>query len=98
MQTDEQLSRLKEQSQEKPLSRRDFMRALTLAGTAAPGLLTAALSGFSLTQSQRAEAAEAVVQGIGKLPKRKYGRTGMMVTPICMSMDWNRELFAPALA
>jgi len=98
MQTDEQLSRLKEQSQEKPLSRRDFMRVLTLAGTAAPGLLTAALSGFSLTQSQRAEAAEAVVQGIGKLPKRKYGRTGMMVTPICMSMDWNRELFAPALA
>jgi diketogulonate reductase-like aldo/keto reductase len=99
MSSDEQLGRLKAQSQEKPLSRRDFMRALTLAGAAGPGLVTAALSGFSLTQSQRAEAAELIVQNIGKLPKRKYGsRTGMMVTPICISMDWNRELFAPAVA
>jgi diketogulonate reductase-like aldo/keto reductase len=95
----DQLDYLKRQSQDKPLSRRDFVRAITIATAAGPGMVTAALSGISLTSSQRAEAARAVVDGLGKLPKVKLGAHlgGMMVTPICMSQDWNRELFAPAL-
>ena len=40
-----------------------------------------------------------MAEGIGKLHKVKLGtRMGnMMVAPICMSKDWNGELFAPAL-
>jgi aryl-alcohol dehydrogenase-like predicted oxidoreductase len=95
----DQLDYLKTQSQDKPLSRRDFVRAITIASAAGPGLITAALSGISLTSSQRADAARAVVDGLGKLPKVKLGAHlgGMMVTPVCMSQDWNRELFGPAV-
>ena len=72
----EELANLKSQSQDKPLSRRDFVRVLS-AGT---GLVTAGLTGFALTPSQRAEAAEAIVDSIGKLPKVKLGRLPMSMT------------------
>lgn len=99
MHTDEQhLSHLREISREKPLSRRDFVKSLSLASVAGPGLISAALSGFMLTRSQRSEAYELIVQNIGQLPKVRYGRTGMKVSPICISQDWNRELIAPGLA
>lgn len=93
----EELVSLKQQSQEKPLSRRAFVRALTLATAAGPGLVTVGLSGMSLTSSQRAEAAEIVIGGIGKLPTVKLGRLPFKVSPISMSQDWNHELFAPAI-
>jgi len=93
----EELVSLKRQSQEKPLSRRDFVRALSLASAAGPGLVTVGLSGLSLTRTQRAEAAEAIVDGVGKLPQVKYGRLPFKTAPICMSQDWSRELIAPAL-
>ena len=97
--TNDQLAHLKEQSRETPLSRRDFVSALSLATAAGPGLVTAALTGFSLTSSQRSEAMEAIVDGMGKLPQVRFGtRMGkMMVAPICISQDWSRELLAPAL-
>jgi diketogulonate reductase-like aldo/keto reductase len=100
MYANEPLDHLKKDSQEKPLSRRDFMRVLTIASAAGPGLAVAALSGFSLTRAQRAEAAEMMVGALGKLPKAPYGTrmNHMMVTPICISSDWNHELYAPALA
>ena len=100
MQDPELLSHLREKSKERPLTRREFMRALTVATAAGPGLISATLSGISLTRSQRAEAAEAIVAAFGKLPKRPVGtRLGhMMVTPVCICYDWNPELFAPALA
>lgn len=93
----EELIRLKQESQEKPLSRRAFVRALSLATAAGPGLVTVGLTGISLTRTQRAEAAEAIVAGIGKLPTVKYGRLPFKITPISMSQDWSRELIAPAL-
>jgi diketogulonate reductase-like aldo/keto reductase len=95
----DQLDHLKKQSQDKPLSRRDFVRALSVASAAGPGLITAALSGLSLTSSQRADAARLMVDGLGKLPKHTLGKHlgGMQVTPICMSQDWPRELFGPAV-
>lgn len=97
---DDRISALKAPSQEKPLSRRDFMRVLSVATAAGPGLVTAALAGLTLTRSQRAEAAEAIVDSLGKLHKRSLGAKmgNMKVTPVCMCQDWNRELFAPALA
>src|SRR5579871_2037165 len=97
MRQHDQLDQLKQQSQEKPLSRRDFMRALTLTSTASPMLLSAGLSGFMLTRSQRAEAAELVVGELGKLPKVRLGtRMGkMMVTPMCICSDWNADLYEP---
>ncbi|HLK59329.1 MAG TPA: aldo/keto reductase, partial [Chthonomonadaceae bacterium] len=96
---DERLNHLKQQSQEKPLSRRDFMRALTVASAAGPGLVATGLTGFFLTRNQRAEASEAIVGGLGKLPKVQLGtKMGkMMVTPICICQDWNRDLLGPAL-
>jgi diketogulonate reductase-like aldo/keto reductase len=90
----EELAALKSRSQDKALSRRDFVRVLS-AGT---GLVTAGLAGFALTPSQRAEAAELIIQDIGKLPTTKLGRLPFRVTPICISSDWNGELFAPAVA
>lgn len=89
----EELASLKQQYQDNPLSRRDFVRVLS-AGT---GLVTAGLSGFALTPSQRAEAAEAIVADLGKLPTTKLGRLPIRVTPICISSDWNRDLFGPAV-
>ena len=99
MTQDDLLIHLRQESQKKELSRRDFVRALSVASAAAPALITAGLTGFSLTNSQRAEASEAVVAGLGKLPKVKYGnRHGkMMVAPVCFSQDWNRDLFQPGL-
>jgi len=99
MQNDDQLESLKRQSVEKPLSRRDFMRALSIAGAGGVGL-AAGLAGLTLTRSQRAEAAERIVSDIGKLPKVKLGTRlgGMRVSPICISSDWNRDLYAPGLA
>lgn len=99
MQFDDQLDYLKQQSSASPLSRRDFVRALSIAGAAGPGLVAAGLSGIALTSTQRVEAAEAMVEGLGKLRKVKFGtRMGnMMVAPICISQDWSRELLAPAI-
>jgi len=75
------------------------MRVATIAAAAGPGVVSAAFTGFSLTRSQRAEAAELIVDGIGKLPKVKLGtRMGnMMVTRTCICQDWNTDLLAPAL-
>ncbi len=100
MEHEEQLSHLKAQSQERPLSRRDFMRVLSVATTAGTGLMTAAFTGMNLTSTQRAEAAEALVDGMGKMPKVQFGtRLGKMkVAPVTMCQDWNPELFGPALA
>jgi diketogulonate reductase-like aldo/keto reductase len=92
----EELDRLKSQHQDKPLSRRDFVRVLSVA-SAGTGLVTAGLTGIALTPSQRAEAAEAIVGSLGKLPKVKLGRLPIKVTPICISQDWSRDLLAPAL-
>ena len=99
MHLDEQIVRLKDASHNRPLDRREFMRALTIASGAGPGLIAASLSGFALTRSQRAEAAEAIVGGLGKLPKVRLGtRMGnMMVTPLCIASDWNGDLYGPAL-
>jgi diketogulonate reductase-like aldo/keto reductase len=81
------------------LDRREFVRALTAAATGS-GLIGAALAGCRLTSSQRTEAAEAVGDRLGKLPKRRLGaRMGdMRVTPVVMSYDWARDLYAPAVA
>jgi hypothetical protein len=100
MQSDELIVSLRKQSQERPLSRRDFMRVLTVASAAGPGLITAGLSGIALTRSQRAEAAELIVDGLGKLPKVKLGTKmgNMMVTRLCIASDWNGDLYAPAVA
>ncbi len=100
LQEQELIDHLGKSSVEKPLSRRDFVRALTVASAAGPGLVTAALSGIMLTKSQRAEAAEVVVAAIGVLPKRPFNTKmkDMHITPICISQDWNSELYAPGLA
>lgn len=98
MQMDPQMLSRQQESQVKPLSRRDFVRVLTVASTAGPGLVAASLTGFALTRTQRAEAAEMVVAAIGKLTRYKLGRLPMKVTQVCMSSDWNPELFGPAVA
>jgi len=99
MQSEESMQELKSMSRDKPLSRRDFMRVLTVASAAGPGLVAATFTGISLTSTQRAEAAELIVDGLGKLPKVPYGKRHgkMLVSPICISSDWNGELLAPAL-
>ncbi len=100
MHSEDQATNLEGHSSNKPLNRRDFVRALTIATTAGPGMIAAGLSGLAMTRSQRAEAAEAIADTMGKLPKVNLGkRTGnMKITPISMSVDWNRDLYAPALA
>jgi diketogulonate reductase-like aldo/keto reductase len=81
------------------LSRREFVQRLA-AATAGSGFAGAALAGCALSSSQRAEAAEAVADKVGKLPRHPLGTRmgGMEVTPVVMSHDWPRELYAPALA
>lgn len=93
----ELLNDLRTRSQANPLSRRDFVRALSTAAAAGPGMIAAGMSGFAMTSSQRAEAAELIAGGLGKLPKVAYGKCGFKVTPVCMAQDWNHDLFAPGL-
>ena len=100
MQSKDQATDPRTQSSDSPLSRRAFMRVLGAATAAGPGVIAAGLTGFSLTRSQRAEAAEAIVDHMGKLPRVNLGKRlgNMKIAPICISSDWNRDLFAPALA
>jgi diketogulonate reductase-like aldo/keto reductase len=81
------------------LSRREFVRVLA-AATAGSGMIGAALAGCTLTASQRTEASEAITDKLGKLPRRRLGtRMGnMQVTPVVMSHDWSRDLYAAGLA
>ena len=55
------------------LSRREFVGKLSAAAGGA-GLLTAAFTGCALTPSQKAEATEAVLDTIGKVPKVKLNK------------------------
>ena len=84
-------------SERAPLSRREFVQRLSLAGVGG-GLVTAGLG--TLTAHQKVEAAEAMVAAVGKLPRVKLGsRMGnMMVSRVLISSDWSPDLFAPALA
>lgn len=89
------------QTDRQPLSRRDFVRVLSAAGAAGPGMVAAAMSGYTLTRSQRAEAAGAIEAGLDRLPKHRFGaRLGdMMVAPVCICTDWgNPDLYALALS
>jgi len=81
------------------LSRREFVRTLA-AATAGSGIIAGAFAGCRLSHSQRTEASEAVSDKLSKLPKRRLGTRmgGMQVTPVVMSYDWARDLYAPALA
>jgi predicted aldo/keto reductase-like oxidoreductase len=100
MALEEQIHSLTPQTPANPPSRREFVRVLSAAAAAGPGLIAASLSGWALTRSQRAEAAEAIAAGLGKLPQRPLGTRlgGMKVTPLCISSDWNGDLIGPALA
>ena len=97
--TNDQLAHLKEQSRENPLSRRDFVRALSVATAAGPGLVTAALTGLSLTASQRSEAMEAIVDGMGKLPESpfRYAHGQYDGSAYLHLAGLEPELLAPAL-
>jgi diketogulonate reductase-like aldo/keto reductase len=81
------------------LGRRAFVQRLALA-TAGGGFVASAFAGYTLTKSQKAEAAEAINDKVGKLPKRRLGtRMGNMeVTPIIYCQDNVGELLGPCLA
>jgi len=100
MTEDDQLADLRHQSQQRPLSRRAFMRALTISASAGTGLIAAGFTGFALTATQRAEAYEAIVGGLGKLPTVKLGpRLGNMeVSRIVLCQDSAPDLIEPSLA
>lgn len=80
------------------LTRREFVRNLS-AAAAGGGLLSTAFAGCMLSKSQRAEAHEAVVDALGKLPKRKLSKRlgGMEVSRIVWCQDNQRDLLAPCL-
>lgn len=87
-----------EASEPRTLSRREFAQVLGGA-IVGGGLIATALKGFHLTPSQRAEAAEATTDQLGKLPRRQLGtRMGKMeIAPIILCSDWNRDLYGPGL-
>ena len=91
---------LKQRSRSTPLSRRDFVRVLTSAASAGTGLVATGLSGFALTASQRAEAHEVILAGLGKVPKVKLGpRLGNMeIGRIVLCQDSAPDLVEPSLA
>ena len=81
------------------LSRREFVRTLS-AAAGSGALLTSAFAGCSLTSSQKAEAAEAMVDNLGKLPKVKLSKRlgGMEISRVVWCQDNSNDLLAPALA
>jgi len=84
------------------VGRREFVKLLGVATAVAAGggLASTTFRNRYLTASQVAEAQEAAVDQIGKLPKRQLGtRMGnMQVTPIVLCQDWNHSLYAPGIA
>lgn len=80
------------------LTRRDFVRTLS-AAAGSGGLITAALAGCALTPSQKAEAAEAIVDKLGKLPKVKLSKRlgGMQVSRIVYCQDNAPDMLGPCL-
>ena len=87
-----------DQEAPRTLSRRGFMQVLG-AATAGSGMIASAFAGYALTPAQKAEAAEAVADKLGKLPKVNLGpRLGNMeITPVVFCQDNPRELLAPGL-
>jgi predicted aldo/keto reductase-like oxidoreductase len=67
--------------------------------TASTGLITSAFAGFALTPAQKAEAAEAVADRLGKLPRVKLGTKmgNMEIAPIIYCQDNSAELLGPGL-
>jgi len=81
------------------LSRREFVRKLSATAGGA-GLLTAAFTGCALTPSQKAEAREAVLDTIGKVPKVKLNKRlgGFEASRVTICQDCPVDLIGPALA
>lgn len=81
------------------LNRREFVRTLSEAAMGT-SLLAAAFTGCALTPTQKAEAADALVDKMGKMKKRTLSKRvgGIKVAPIAICQDWPQELYAPALA
>lgn len=84
--------------QPRTLSRREFVRLLG-AAAAGTGLVAACFRGMNLTPAQRAEAAEAITDRLGKLPLRNFGtRLGkLQVAPMMICQDWPAEFMLPSV-
>ncbi len=98
MQQDERID-LAAQNARRNLTRREFVRKLGVA-TGSAGMITAAFTGCTLSTSQRAEASEAMVDALGKVPKVKCSKRlgGMEMSRIIICQDWAGDLFDPAVA
>jgi predicted aldo/keto reductase-like oxidoreductase len=69
------------------LTRRDFIRVGTTGATAV------ALAGLGgLANTARAETGD-----IGKLPRRRYGRTGLQISALVGAADWNADVIPLAV-
>ncbi|MEP6757222.1 MAG: hypothetical protein ABJA67_17080, partial [Chthonomonadales bacterium] len=81
------------------LSRREFVGKLSATAGGA-GLLTVAFTGCALTPSQKAEAREAVLDTIGKVPKVKLNKRlgGFEASRVTICQDCPVDLIGPALA
>jgi aryl-alcohol dehydrogenase-like predicted oxidoreductase len=97
MQGDERID-LSAQRAPRNLTRREFVRKLSAAAGSA-GLITAAFTGCALSRSQRAEATEAVLDGIGKVPKVKLNKRlgGMEVGRVVICQDNSPALLQPCI-
>jgi hypothetical protein len=69
------------------LTRRDFIRVGTAGAT---GMALTSLGGLPT----RAFAAS---DGIGKLPRRRYGRTGLQISALVGAADWNADVIPLAV-
>ncbi|HZO87347.1 MAG TPA: aldo/keto reductase [Chthonomonadaceae bacterium] len=81
------------------LNRREFVRVLGEA-TVSGGLIAGAFAGYALTSAQRAEAAEAILDRIGKVPKVKLSKRlgNIEIARIAICRDDPPELIGPCLA
>ena len=66
------------------LTRRDFIRV------GATGATTIALAGMSVLKASAAEA-------VGRLPRRRYGRTGLEISALVGASDWSADVIPLAV-
>ena len=66
------------------LTRRDFIRV------GATGATTIALAGMSVLKASAAEA-------VGRLPRRRYGRTGLEISALVGASDWSADVIPMAV-
>jgi NAD-dependent dihydropyrimidine dehydrogenase PreA subunit len=76
------------------LNRRDFLR---LGSTGAAGMAITGLAALNASGQQMPGAPDTIQPPSGKLPTRRYGKTGLQISALVGASDWNADVIPAAV-